>query len=136
MGFYSPGPRICGAGDTFYLLDTKATITGTVLVNGQNATRSLSGSFFAPLPVIGLRARGYPLHSDRLALEGYFNGMYFGGYGDFYSANGTLRYRLSHHWRVIAGYQLGSRLSIHGSSDHIGTRLTQKGPVVGIEGSW
>jgi hypothetical protein len=120
----------------FYLLDTKATVSGTVLVNGQTAGRSSSGSFFAPLPVIGLHARGYPLDSNRLSLEGFFNGMYFGGYGDFYSARGTVGYGLSHHWKAIAGYQLGSRFSIHGGSDHIGIRLTQKGPVVGIEGSW
>jgi hypothetical protein len=41
----------------FYMLDTKATLTGTVHVNGQAATRSASGSFFAPLPV------AWPAHS-------------------------------------------------------------------------
>jgi hypothetical protein len=120
----------------FEMLDTKATLTGAASVNGQSATRSSSGSFFAPLPVIGLHARGYPLHSDRLMLEGYFNGMYFFGYGDFYSARGVGGISLSHHWRAIAGYQMGTRLSIHGGSNNIGIRLTQKGPVVGIEGSW
>jgi hypothetical protein len=63
-------------------------------------------------------------------------GMYFFGYGDFYAARGTVGVGLNHHWRVIAGYQLGSRLSIHGGSHNIGIRMTQKGPVVGIEGSW
>lgn len=119
-----------------YLLDTKATLKGTVLVNGETASRSSSGSFFAPLPVIGLHARGYPLDSERLSLDGYFNGMYFFGYGDFYSARGIVGIGLSHHWRVIAGYQMGTRMSIHGGSGNIGIRLTQKGPVVGIEGSW
>lgn len=120
----------------FQMLDTKATLTGTVLVNGQTATRSSSGSFFAPLPVIGLHTRGYPLHSERLSLDGFFNGMYFFGYGDFYSARGVVGMGLSRRWKAIAGYQMGTRLSVHGGSDKIGIRLTQKGPVVGIEGTW
>ena len=119
-----------------YLLDTKATLKGTVFVNGQTASASSSGSFFAPLPVIGLRARGYPLDSKRLSLDGYLNGMYFFGYGDFYSAHGVVEIGLSQHWKAIAGYQMGTRLSIHGGSGNIGIRLTQKGLVVGIEGSW
>ena len=120
----------------FYLLDSKASVTGTVEVNGQSASRTASGSFLAPLPVIGLHARGYPLHSERLALDGSFNGMYFFGYGDFYSARGIVSVGITRHWRAAAGYQMGTRLSIHGGSDNIGIRLTQKGPVVGIEGSW
>lgn len=120
----------------FQMLNTKATLTGTVVVNGQSATRSTSGSFFAPLPVIGLHGRGYPLHSARLSVDGFFNGMYFFGYGDFYSARGVAGIGLSHHWKAIAGYQMGTRLSIHGGSSNIGIRLTQKGPVVGLEGSW
>ena len=88
----------------FYMLDTKATLTGTVVVNGQTATRTASGSFFAPLPVIGLHGRWYPLTSDRLNVEGYINGMYFFGYGDFYSARGIAGFGITHHWKVIAGY--------------------------------
>jgi len=120
----------------FYLLDTKATLTGTVLVNGQAATRSSSGSFLAPLPVVGPHVRCYPVDSERLSLEGYVNGMYFFGYGDFYSARGLVGVGLSHHLKAIGGYQMGTRLSIHGGSNNIGIRLTQKGPVVGLEGSW
>ena len=120
----------------FYLLHTEATLTGTVAVNGQTATGRASGSFFAPLPVIGLRSRWYPLDSKRRSLEGIFNGMYFFGYGDFYSARGTVGFGLSRHLSAITGYQLGTRLSIHGGSDNIGIRLTQKGPVVGVEASW
>ena len=98
--------------------------------------RSSSGSFLAPLPVVGPHVRWYPVDSERLSLEGYVNGMYFFGYGDFYSARGLAGIGLSHHWKGIAGYQMGTRLSIHGGSNNIGIRLTQKGPVVGLEGSW
>jgi hypothetical protein len=115
------------------LLDSTATVTGTVVVNDQNATRTASGSFFAPLPVIGIHARGYPMQSGRLAVEGLVNGMYFFGYGDFYSARGFASVGITRRFRAIAGYQLGTRLSIHGGSDNIGTRLTQKGAVVGLE---
>ena len=39
------------------LLDTKASLSGEVTVNGQTASRTASGSVFAPLPVLGPRAR-------------------------------------------------------------------------------
>ena len=120
-----------------YLLSTKSSVTGQVTVNDQTATRTASGSVFAPLPVLGPRARWYPMpHSSRIALDGQIQGMYFFGYGDFYSAKGTVGVGITHHWKATAGYQLGTRLSIHGGSNQIGLRLTQKGPVLGVEGSW
>ena len=120
-----------------YLLDTQGSVTGTVVVNNQAAIRTSSASFFAPLPVLGPRARWYPLHdSDRLAFDGFVQGMYFGGYGDFISTRAAVAVGLTHHLKLSAGYQLGTRLSIHGGSDRLGIRLTQKGPVVGIEGTW
>ena len=119
------------------LLDTKASIAGQLTVNAHTATGTASGSVFAPLPVLGPRARWYPMpHSSRLDLSGSGQGMYFFGYGDFYSATGTAGLGLSHNFKVTAGYQLGTRLSIHGSNNQIGIRLTQKGPIVGLEGSW
>lgn len=119
------------------LLDTKGTLTGIGTVNGISATRSASGSVFAPLPVLGPKFRWYPLHdSNRFSLDGAFQGMYFFGYGDFLSAQGTAGVAASRHFAFRAGYQLGTRFSIHGSSSQVGVRLTQKGPVVGIEASW
>jgi hypothetical protein len=123
-------------GVLLYLLDTKGSVTGTVVVNGQPVIRNSSASFFAPLPVIGPHARWYPLASGRLALDGFVQGMYFGGYGDFISTRAAVSVAVAHHWMISAGYQLGTRLSIHGGSNQLGIRLTQKGPVVGIEGSW
>ena len=119
------------------LLNTKATLSGTVTINGQNAMRSSSGSVLAPLPIIGPRVRWYPLqNSNRLAFDGFLQGMYLFGYGDFWSGRGTVNIGLSHRWKLTTGYQLGTRLSIHGSNDRIGIRLTQKGPVAGLEASW
>ena len=119
-----------------YMLDTKGSVTGIVVVNNQLVTRTSSGEVFAPLPVVGPHASWYPLASGRLALEGFVQGMYFGGYGDFISTRAAASVAVTRHWMISAGYQLGTRLSIHGGSDQVGIRLTQKGPVVGIEGSW
>ena len=123
-------------------IDTKATITGeaTVTAPGGGTTtaiKSASGSVLAPLPVVGMGFRWYPSRdSGRIALDGRADGMYFFGYGSFWSANGAMSYGLSQHWKLRGGYQVGTRLKITGSSDQIGLRLTQKGPLVGVEASW
>jgi len=43
---------------------------------------------------------------------------------------------LTQHLNVRAGYEMGSRLSIHGTSDQIAVKLTHQGPTVGIEYSF
>jgi hypothetical protein len=124
-------------GTVFYLLDTEAGLTGIVNVNGQNATQTVSDSTFSPVPVIGPRARWYPLHaSNRLSLDGYVQGMYFFGYGDIWSARGAVNVGIVRHLNVTAGYFLGSALSVHGTNNRIGLELRQKGAIVGLEGSW
>ena len=119
-----------------YLLKTSADLTGTATVNGQTGTKTASGSFFAPLPVVGPRARWYPLHSGRLALEGSFQGMSFFGYGNFMSARGSGLISLNRNLRLNLGYQMGTRLRIDTGSNEVGIRLTQKGPIAGLEASW
>jgi len=119
------------------LLDTSASITGTVAVNGQSRTQTASGSFFAPLPIIGAHGLWYPMSkSDRISLEGLVNGMYFFGYGNFISSRGNVSLGLVKHVRAELGYQMGSRFSIHGTSDRIGVRMTQKGPTLGVAVQW
>jgi hypothetical protein len=119
-----------------YLLNTSADLSGTVTVNGQAAKRTASGSFFAPLPIVGPRIRWYPLHSGRLATEGSFQGMSFFGYGNFMTARGSAGISLSRNLRLSLGYQMGTRLRIDTGTNEIGIRLTQKGPVAGLEASW
>jgi hypothetical protein len=119
------------------LADTKASLTGAVLVNGQLVTRTASGSVFAPLPVLGLRGRWYPLHnSGLLDFDGSGLAMYFFGYGSFITARGKVDVGLGSHVRLTGGYQMGSRLRINGGSDQIGIRLTQRGAIAGIVGHW
>ena len=74
--------------------------------------------------------------SRRLALDAGMQGMYLFGYGDFWAGRGVADIAFARHWYASAGYQLGTRLSVHGSNDQIGLRLTQKGPIAGIMGSW
>ena len=119
------------------LLDSEATIKGTASVNGNGVAASSSKSFFAPLPAFGPAGRWYPLHdSRRLALEGAFTGMSFFGYGNFLSGRANVDIGLTQHLMLRGGYQMGSRLSVHGTNDQIAVQLTQKGPTAGIEYSW
>ncbi|HKF49036.1 MAG TPA: hypothetical protein VKB38_16885 [Terracidiphilus sp.] len=120
-----------------FLLNTNVDITGTATVNGQTGTRTSSGSVFAPIPVIGTEGRWYPSsESSRFSIDGHIEGMYLFGYGDFLSAGGSAGIRVQRHIDVRAGYQLGTRLSIHGSDNRIGLRLSQKGPLAGLEFTW
>jgi hypothetical protein len=122
---------------TINLLDTTGSITGTGSVNGISATRKASGSVLAPLPVLGLNGRWYPIHdSSRLSFDGFFEGMYFFGYGDFYYGRGKANIAVHKNLSLTAGYQLGTRLKVKGTDNRVGLRLTQTGPVVGIEASF
>jgi hypothetical protein len=120
------------------LLDTSGSINGTGTLNGVSATYKSSGQLLAPIPVLGLTSRGYPIRdSTRLSLQGTFQGMYLFGYGSFYSANGKAQVKVLQHMNLTAGYQLGTRLKVKTDSGRtVGLDLTQKGPVVGIEASW
>jgi len=118
------------------LLHTSADLTGTVTVNGQAETRTASESFLVPLPILGPRVRWYPWHSGRFAVDGSFQGMSFFGYGSFMTARGTGDLSLSRNWRLNLGDQMSTRLRIDTGTNEIGIRLTQKGPVAGLEASW
>lgn len=121
----------------FNLLNTEASLKAIGAAGGQIASTSSSKSFFAPLPAVGPIGRWYPIHgSNRLVLDGSLRGMSFFGYGNFVSARGELGVGITKHLVAHAGYQLGSRLSVHGTNDQIAIDATQKGPTAGIEYSW
>jgi len=121
------------------LFDSKGSIEtqGGVIGPGGTVTtaRSASKSLFVPLPTGGPTFRYY-LMPSRLYVDGAVSGMYFFGYGDFISTSGFLGYSVGHHLSLRGGYLLGSRAEIHGTSNRLGIRLTQKGPVIGLEGTW
>jgi hypothetical protein len=119
------------------ILDTTGSISGTGTVNNVPAARKASGSTFAPLPILGATGRWYPIHdSRRLSLDGRFEGMYFFGYGNFVYTRGLAQFALHRNLNLTAGYQLGTRLKVKGTDNRVGLRLTQTGPVLGIEASW
>lgn len=116
---------------------TDATLKATGTVGDGTGTVKANGSVLAPLPAVGPTFMWYLLpNSNKLYLTGNLTGMSFFGYGNFISGHGQLGYTISKHWAAQAGYLVGSRLSIHGSSDQIAIRLTQKGPVFGVEYRW
>jgi len=111
------------------LLDTKGSISALAssFGNGQNVSQSIqpSGSIFAPLPVVGPEAKIILApRFDRLFAEGFVKRLYFFGYGDFIPVEGMLAAKLTRSLYVKAGYQLGNRLVIHGTTDRLGGRLT------------
>jgi hypothetical protein len=119
------------------LIRTEGTLKLAGNVNGQGASASRSSSLLAPLPAVGPVFRLYPLHdSNRLSLEGSVRGLSFFGYGNFVTARANVGVGVTDHLAIRAGYEMGSRLSIHGTSDQIAINLTHKGPTAGIEYSW
>jgi hypothetical protein len=50
--------------------------------------------------------------------------MYLFGSGNFVSAAGDLGFTLTKHITANAGYQLGTRLNVHGTPDRLGLDLT------------
>lgn len=119
--------------------DARLKATGTITGGGGagSGTVSADGSLLVPLPAIGPTFRWYPIpDSSRLYLDGSLAGMSFFGYGNFVSANAALGFPISHSWDARVGYLMGSRLKVEESSNNIAIRLTQKGPVIGVEYHW
>jgi hypothetical protein len=115
----------------------KIAAAAQVTADGTHqAAVSASRSLLAPIPVAGPQFRLYLTNSPRVFIEGNVYGMYLFGYGNFVSSAGDLGFTLSKHVTANAGYQLGTRLNIKGTSNRIGLDLTQKGPVAGLEFSF
>jgi len=121
----------------FNLVRTEGTLKLAGNVNGQGGSRSRSNSLLAPLPAVGPIFRWYPLRdSNRLALEGSVRGLSFFGYGNFVAARANVGIGVTKHLVIRGGYEMGSRLSIHGTSDQIAIRMTHRGPTGGLEYSF
>jgi hypothetical protein len=132
--FIRNGQGFLGIEADVNLLETKGSLTLVGSANGQQVGASSSKSFFAPLPGFGPTFQWYPIHgSNRLSIEGSLRGMSFFGYGNFLASRGSIGVGITRNLNFRAGYELGSRLSIHGSNDQIGVDLTQKGPTAGLE---
>jgi hypothetical protein len=128
-----------GVGLQFDLFDTTAKINAAAQITGDgvhHAGVSASSSLFAPIPVAGPDVRFYLTNSPKLFVEANVLGMYFFGYGNFVSSAGDVGYTISNHFAAVAGYQLGSHLTVNGTSDRLGLRLIQKGVVLGVQASF
>ena len=120
-------------------VDARLKLAAGASGGGGSGSGSVSadGSRFAPLPAIGPTFRWYPIpDSSRFYLDGSLTGMSFFGYGNFVSANAVLGFPIAKKWDVRVGYLMGSRLRINSSDNEIAIRLTQKGPIVGVERHW
>jgi hypothetical protein len=121
------------------LFNSTAKISAAAQVTGDGthqAAVSASKSLLAPLPVAGPEFRLYLTNSPRLYVEGNVYGMYFFGYGNFLSSSGNIGVTITKHLSVNAGYGLGTRLNVKGTSDRVDLDFTQKGPLVGLEFSF
>lgn len=122
------------------LFDTKGTLNAATQVGSNGVVQRAafaSGSLLAPIPVAGPDVRLYLTpNSSRVFVTGNLLGMYFFGYGNFYSTFDTLGLALTKHLSVRAGYEVGSRLNVNTKATRIGLSLTQQGPVVGAEFSF
>ncbi|MBV8864363.1 MAG: hypothetical protein JO210_03075 [Acidobacteriaceae bacterium] len=130
-----------GIGVQIDLFNASASLTAAAQVTGTGTQQNaVSGkeSLLAPIPVAGPEFRLYLTNSPRLFVEGQVYGMYLFGYGNFVSTADNIGVTLVKHLSLNAGYQLGSRLVVNNkaSSDRFGLRLTQKGPIAGLEWSF
>lgn len=127
-----------GVAVQFDIFNSSASLFAAAQVNNNNQVISAKKSLLAPIPVAGPEFRFYLMDSPRLFVEGNVLGMYLFGYGNFVSTADSVGVTLNKHLSLNAGYQLGTRLTVNNDSktDRIGLRLTQKGPIVGLEASF
>lgn len=117
--------------------DSKISAAAQVTGDGTHQVAvSASKSLLAPIPVAGPEFRYYLTNSPRVFIEGNVYGMYLFGYGNFVSTAGDIGVTFTKHITANAGYQLGSRLNVNGTSNRIALDLTQRGPLVGLEFSF
>jgi hypothetical protein len=115
------------------IFDVSGSLSAAAQVNHgvpQSAVFS-SGELRAPVPVAGPEIRFYP--ARHFFVTANVLGMYFFGYGNFVSSQGTLGLKLTKNLAIRGGYQLGSRFNINTKSNRLGVSLTQKGALAGLE---
>jgi hypothetical protein len=126
----------------FNLEDISAKINGTGFIvdssgNQVNGTYATSGSVLAPIPVFGPEAKYLFIKgSNKYYVDGFVKGMYFFGYGNFVSTRGTVGANVWKGLDVVGGYQMGSRLAVHGTASRLDIRFTQQGPILGLAYKW
>jgi hypothetical protein len=125
------------------MMDISTKLNGQGIIVDPNTGNSVSGTYatkgsvFAFIPVAGPDAKYlFIRNSDKYYVEGFVKGMYFFGYGNFVSTRGDFGVNLWKGLEANVGYQMGSRLAIHGTSDRLDIRFTQRGLVAGLGYKW
>jgi hypothetical protein len=118
------------------IIDVSGSFNVTAQVNNgvPQAAAFASSQIRIPLPVGGPEIRFYP--ARRLFITANVLGMYFFGYGDFISSQGTAGFKLTKNIAALGGYYLGSRFNVNTKAKQVGLNLTQKGPLAGLEFSF
>jgi hypothetical protein len=116
--------------------DITASLSAAAQINNgiPRAATFSSGSIRAPLPVAGPTIRIYP--TSRFFVTANVLGMYFFGYGNFVSTEGSVGFKLTKNFALRGGYSLGSHFNVNTKSDRIGVSLSQKGALAGLEVSF
>lgn len=128
-----------GVAVQFNLYNTTGTFSAAAQVTsgGVHQAETVSrASLKAPIPVAGPEYRLYLTKSNRLFVEGNANGMYFFGYGNYFSTTNDLGLSLFKHFSVNAGYAIGSHLRVNDGRNRVGLELNQRGPIVGAQVSF
>lgn len=120
------------------IFHTTGTISAAAQVTSASihqAAASSSASLLAPIPVAGPEFRLYLLKS-RLFINGNGMGMYFLGYGNYFSTVDYVGVAVTRSLSINGGYAIGSHLRVNNSPNRIALDLIQKGPMAGIEVSF
>jgi len=125
------------------LMNISAKLDGQGIIIDPNTGDSVSGqysregSIFAVLPVAGPEFKYlFIKDSDKYFVDGFVKGMYFFGYGNYVSARGDFGVNPWKGLEATVGYQMGSRLAIHGTESRLDVRFTQQGLVAGLGYKW
>ena len=120
------------------IFHTTGTISAAAQVTSagiHQPAASSSASLLAPIPAAGPEFRLYLL-KDRLFVNGNAFGMYFFGYGNYYSTVDYLGVSVSRYLSITGGYAIGSHLRVNDSNNRVGLNLIQQGPLAGVEVSF
>jgi hypothetical protein len=118
------------------IIDLTGKLSAAAQVNNGVARSAAisSASLRVPLPVGGPTVRLYLIpKSSRLFVEANLLGMYFFGYGDYISSQGTLGLTLTRNLALRGGYTLASRFNVNTKADQLGVSLSQHGAIAGLE---
>ena len=118
------------------IFDVTGSFSAAAQVNNgvPQAAAFSSSQIRVPLPTAGPEIRFYP--AKRFFVTANLQGMYFFGYGDFISSQGSAGFKLTKNIAARGGYYLGSRFNVNTKAKQVGLNLTQKGPLAGLEFSF